>query len=160
AFCPCAAKAQESGTTSAPASERAKFVVYSEAEDAELASSLLRVLRDKEEKVTRIARVDTVQAAAESNADVLILVMIQRETPKFEKQLLEALRKRKIIGIGFGAAQLFGQLGLEISGGNCMHGVFQPTTVKIVKSALLGDPERADPVPVFAENAQETELNI
>jgi len=159
-FCLWAAVAEESGTKSAQGPARPKFAIYSEAADAELASSLLRVLRDKEEKVTRVARVDTVEAAAESNADVLILVMTQRETRKFEKQVLDALKERKIIGIGFGAAQLFGQLGLEISGGNCMHGIFQPTTIKIVKCALLGDAERADPVPVFAENPQETELNV
>src|SRR5579863_8075212 len=86
-----------------------RFVVYASEEDEELGSSLLRVLRSKD-KVERFARAGTIEKAAESDADVLVLAIVKSQLPKLEPQTLEALKTRKIVGIGPGAAQLFGQM--------------------------------------------------
>jgi hypothetical protein len=129
------------------------FVVYASEEDAEFGSSLFRVLRGNE-KFARFDKAQTIEKAIASEADVLVLVLPKRELPKLEKGILEALKKRKIIGIGYGAAQLFGQLGLEINGGNCAHGVAAPPSVMVGKSELLGEPKNAKPLLVLREAAE------
>src|SRR5436309_5620480 len=123
----------------------ARFVVYAAEEDAELGSSLVRVLRGTE-KVSKFAKADTLEKALESEADVLVMVLPKREPPKPDQKTLEVLKKRKIVGIGYGAAQLFGQLGLEINGGNCAHGVNGPPNVTVPQSELLGKPKSTDPI--------------
>lgn len=129
----------------------ARFVLYRHEGDAEFGSSLFRVLRG-DENVSRIAKADTLQNAIDSEADVLVLVLPKRDLPKFDKAVLDALKKRKIVGIGYGAAQLFGQLGLEINGGNCAHGVNGPPSVIVQKSELLGEPKTEEPIQVFRDD--------
>lgn len=129
----------------------ARFVVYAAEEDSELGSSLFRVLRG-DEKVSRFAKADTLKKAIESESDVLVLVLPKRELPKLDKTVLDALKKRKIVGIGYGAAQLFGQLGLEINGGNCAHGVQGLPSVIVPKSELLGEPKTEEPIQVFRDD--------
>jgi hypothetical protein len=127
---------------------RPKFVVYASEEDAEFRSSLFTVLRGKGER-SRIDKAETMEQALASEADVLVLVLLHRDLPKLSKETLEALRSRKIVGIGYGAAQLFGQLGLEINGGQCAHGVQAPARLTIGTSELLGEPKDAEPLLVL-----------
>ena len=63
-----------------------------------------------------IGELDSVEGAVSSNARVLVLHLSRkpRNDPPLESQTLKALRARKVIGIGRGAAQLFGQMDLEI----------------------------------------------
>jgi len=136
--------------TGAQQSVVARFVVYSSERDAELRSSLLRVLRG-DDKVARIAKADTIEKATESEADVLILVMPDPDLPKLEPKTLDALKKRKLVGIGSGAARLFGKIGLEINLGACAHFGNAPPSIKITRSDLLGDPKSTRPVPVLKE---------
>jgi hypothetical protein len=132
---------------------RPKFVVYASEADAEFGSSLFRVLRGKGERA-RFDIAETIEQAVASVADVLVLVLPKRELPKLEIGTLESLKNRKTIGIGIGAAQLFGQLGLEINGGACAHGVKAPPSLTIGKSELLGEPKNAEPCPVLQEAAE------
>ena len=125
-----------------------RFVVYASEADAKLGSSLFRVLRTKGERA-RFDKAETIEQAVESAADVLVLVIPTRELPKLETGTLESLKKRKIVGIGYGAAQLFGQLGLEINGGACAHGVSGPPGLVISVSELLGEPKNTEPVLVL-----------
>lgn len=127
-----------------------RFVVYASEADAEFGSSLFRVLRGKGERA-RFDKAGTIEQAIKSEADVLVLVLPRRELPKLEKETLESLKKRKIVGIGYGAAQLFGQLGLEINGGACAHGVRPPPSLTVGKSELLGEPKNAEPLLVLQE---------
>ena len=125
-----------------------KFVVYASEQEAEFASSMFRVLRGKD-KVARFAKAQTIEKAAESQADVLVLVMTTNVPPKLEPATIEALKRRKILGIGAGAARLFGQLGLEINLGACAHFGPAPPDLTIVKSKLLGEPKSDKPIAVL-----------
>ncbi len=60
--------------------------------------------------------VDSVEEAIDSDADVLVLSLARqpRNNPELSDQTLEGLRQPRVIGIGRGAAQLFGGLDLEI----------------------------------------------
>ncbi len=134
-------------------SVRPDFVVYTSANDADFGSSLFGVLRGKG-KVTRLEKADTIEKAVASEANVVVLVLPKHDRPKLEKRTLEALKTHKIVGIGYGAAQIFGQLGLEINGGQCAHGVAGPPSVTIGESGLLGKPQNAVPVLVLEKGAE------
>ena len=129
-----------------------RFVVYASEADSELGSSLFRALYSNGKR-ERFVKAQTIEQAVESEADVLVLVLPARELPRLEMGTLESLKKRKIVGIGYGAAQLFGQLGLEINGGACMHGVEGPPSLTVCKSDLLGEPKHTDPLLAFRETA-------
>ena len=128
-----------------------RFVVCASEADTEIGSSLFRTLYSSGKR-ERFGKAQTIEQAVESDADVLILVLPTRDLPKLEKSTLESLKKRKTVGIGYGAAQLFGQLGLEINGGACAHGVQAPPSLTIVKSELLGEPGHTESLLVLQDN--------
>ena len=127
-----------------------RFVVYASEADTVFGSSLFRALYGNGKR-ERFVKAQTIEQAVESEAEVLVLVLPARELPKLGNGTLESLKKRKIVGIGYGAAQLFGQLGLEINGGACMHGVQSPPSLTIVKSELLGEPKQTEPLLVLQD---------
>ncbi len=130
---------------------RPRYVVYASEADGEFGSSLFRVLYSKGQR-ERFDKAQTIEQAVESDADVLVLILPTRELPTLEEGTLESLKKRKIIGIGYGAAQLFGKLGLEINGGACAHGVRGLPSLTIGKSELLGDSKQAEPLLVLLDS--------
>jgi len=134
-----------------------RFIVYSSEGDVEFRTALFRVLRGKD-KVTRITKADTIEKAVESEVDVLVLIMMGRKIPELAPKTIESLKTRKIVGIGEGAAILFGKLGLEINLENCASSGNRPPPVKICRSALLGDPKSLEPVPVCLEASDDEEL--
>jgi hypothetical protein len=97
-----------------------------------------------------VAEVGTIEAAIASKADVLVVVMTGGAPRELGEATLEALKKRKTIGIGYGAAELFGQMGLEIKGGACAHGTSRPVRMSIMKSVWLGD-AKAGPIAVLRQ---------
>lgn len=134
-----------------------RFVVYSSEADAEFRTALFRVLRGND-KVTRITKADTIEKAVESKVDVLVLIMMGRKIPELAPKTIEALKTRKVVGIGEGAAVLFGKLGLEINIENGASSGNLPPPVRICRSALLGDPKSIEPVPVCLEASGDEEL--
>ena len=129
-----------------------RFVVYASEADTEFGSSLFRALYSNGKR-ERFVKAQTIEQAVESEADVLILVLPAREVPRLKEGTLESLKKRKIVGVGYGAAQLFGQLGLEINGGACMHSVQGPPSLTICKSDLLGEAKLTEPLLALRETA-------
>jgi len=130
--------------------DRPKFVICASERDAEFGESLFRVLRRPGERA-RFGRAETIEQALESEAEVIVLVLPGRDLPPLEERTLAALKHRKIVGIGLGAARLFGQLGLEINNGACAHGAKAPAELTITKSELLGEPKDAKPLLVLNE---------
>ena len=108
--------------------------------------------------MTRITKADTIEKAVESKVDVLVLIMMGRKIPELAPKTIEALKTRKVVGIGEGAAVLFGKLGLEINIENGASSGNLPPPVRICRSALLGDPKSIEPVPVCLEASGDEEL--
>lgn len=106
-----------------------KFVIYASDQDAQTASSLYRILRG-DDKTARFGKAANLDEAANSDAEVLVVVMSGRERIELAPSAIELLKKRKIIGIGYGAGALFGELGLEIQPGNFAH--FRGVAPKLV----------------------------
>ncbi len=124
-----------------------KFVVYASEENADLRSSVFRVLQGAE-KVARIEKADSLEAALASEAQVLVLVL-PKLPPMLEPGTLAQLKQRKVVGIGFGAAQLFGQLGLEIKGGACAHFTEDLPRLTVTPSTLLGQSQNGETFEVL-----------
>jgi hypothetical protein len=85
--------------------------------DPSSAQALTDLLDDS--KHTAI-QVSTLREALASNAGLLVLWLADREALAVDEAALNALRKRRVIAVGHGSAELFGRLGLEINYGACM----------------------------------------
>jgi hypothetical protein len=59
------------------------------------------------------------------------------------------LKDRKLIGIRYGAAKLFGELGFEINGGACAHGVVGPPRIGVAANSLLETSQFQSAIFVF-----------
>ncbi len=93
-----------------------EFTIFaSEKESAALSKTLCP------DKPDSVQIVSSIQKAVDSESDVLVLFLPHKFETKFDSQTITKLRDRKVIGIGYGAAQVFGTLGLEIKGGACAH---------------------------------------
>jgi hypothetical protein len=119
----------------------AKYVVYAAAKKPSWRPELLRILRGKY-GAESAAEADEIEKAIVSTAEVLILVLPDDAPPRLSTKTLEALKKRKIIGIGEGAAAIFGQMGLEIEPELCAgHG---GSRLSVTKSILFDDQKRVE----------------
>ena len=130
-----------------------KFVVCASTDNAEFGSSLFRVLRSHE-KVSRFDKAETIEGAITSDAEVLVRVLPTRLTTTFPQATIDELKKRKIVGIGYGAAQLFGQLGLEINDGACAHLNTTWPKLTIGESELLGTRKAERALSVLREGTR------
>jgi len=92
---------------------------------SEKSISALAALFTPEGKNASLISVKTLPEAIASKTDILVLAMNESDFIALGPFDADALKKRKIIGIGFGAAKLFGKAGLKLSAGNCAHG-FDP----------------------------------
>lgn len=100
-----------------------QFTLFAPDEDVSSVNALLKMLgRDSPDIVQEVA---TLQEALDSETEVLVLFLSRIHYMRLRRELspenIAKLRERKIIGIGYGAAKLFGTLGLEIKGGKCAH---------------------------------------
>ena len=142
----------------------AKYVIYSEPKDAQLGASLFRVLIGADKNV-RFEKAETMDKAIESDANVIVVVATGRirGEGKFnwnlDKESLDSLKKRKVIGIGYGASQLFEDMGLEIHGGKCAH--FRQIPNIVIASNELIDPKSVSgPVEVLKDQADLVGMDV
>lgn len=137
--------------------EPAKYVIYSDPQDSQLGSSLFRVLIAGEKRV-QFTKVKSLADAIASDADVLVLVATKRRRGagpsnwSMDPASLKSLQTRKVIGIGYGASQLFGDLGLEINGGKCMHFGTTVPDVRVVPNKLVDSQSFETPVAVLNQS--------
>lgn len=105
-----------------PATNRAmgnEFTLFAPDQNPDAIAALSRALCP--EKPADVEVVDTIQKAIKSKADVLVLFLSRQTAPSLVSETISDLRTKKILGIGYGAAKVFGDLGLEINGGACAH---------------------------------------
>ena len=67
------------------------------------------------------AQYSSLDESLRSNADVLVLWLPSQDTTSVDEATLNQLRKRRVVAVGSGSAELFGRLGLEINEGACAH---------------------------------------
>src|SRR5262249_7072506 len=98
----------------------------------------LRDLLADQETQTTIPMDQTLKDALESEAEVLIRCLDRQQPFPVDPAMLESLKRRKVIGIGYGAAQLFQKLNLEINDGACAHSSDKAPRIQAGPSPLLG----------------------
>lgn len=69
----------------------------------------------------RVLVVDTFQEVLDTPSELIILVLPEALKTPLSQPAITSLRERKILGIGYGAAEVFGSLGLLIGNGACAH---------------------------------------
>ena len=122
------------------------FAVFSTHSDLAFSQGIADILRKDNDRFG-VVIAPSIEQAIESQAEVLIFAMERRE--KVSEPLATALKTRKVIGIGYGTAQLFGQLGLEINGGACAHGSDRSPRIRIQANDLTGKPESVNSFTAF-----------
>ena len=121
----------------------ATFSVFSEADSAGWAEAFAELLR--EGSATRVDIADTLDAAFDGDADVLILNLDRRRDGTLSADRVEALKRRRIMAMAPGADWLCDQLDeIEFRGGNLTGDM----TMVVAESALLGQPS-AEPIRPF-----------
>lgn len=105
----------------------------------------------------RIAK--TIEEAAESQSEVLLLFM-NRSNQEYSRTVLDGIKKQKVIGIGYGVAQLYGEMGLEINGGACAHFGANPPDVRFMSSRLLGDLTKEEPFSAYKKEASSDNFGL
>jgi hypothetical protein len=68
---------------------------------------------------------------------VLVLLLDDDGYSKTGTYSAKALKLKRVLGIGYGAARVFGELGLKISAGNCAHGTGGEPTLLIQTNRLI-----------------------
>jgi Protein kinase domain len=110
------------------------ITVFAPKQDAKALNVLARLLTGESEKGP-IRMVDTLQDGIASSSRVLVILM---DDFQFEEAYsAEALKNHKVLGIGFGAAKLFEEIGLKIGAGNCAHGVPGEPRIIVEDNPLL-----------------------
>lgn len=133
----------------------AKYVIFSKPDDAQLGASLFRVLIGADKNV-RFEKAESIEKAIESDANVIVVVATQKIPPggqfhwNLDQKSLASLKNRKVIGIGYGASQLFEDMGLEINAGNCMYFRQIPNMV-IVPNVLIDPASVSGPIEVLKD---------
>lgn len=120
-------------------------------EDAKQAEASLRECLAGQGPKPKIESYQTLEQAVAADSEVLVIVM-PRQRVEYSADLLEELKQRKVIGIGYGAAQLFGQMELEIKGGACAHGAI--TDLSVQQSVLLAGQWEPKQIAAYDEQAR------
>lgn len=97
----------------------AEFTVFAPGQQPDTITALSRILSPNSPADVRVE--DTLEAAVQDRSDVLVLFMKRESERAFSPEMIAALQTRRVIGIGYGSAQVFGELRLEINGEACAH---------------------------------------
>ena len=121
------------------------FLVYASPADNEMVTALRDQLRANGTEM-ELNAANTLDAGVDSSADVLILFIDDSQPQEYSADLLERLKAKKVIGIGYGAAQLFGRLGLEIRGDACAHFGTTAPKIQVEENNLIAASQFTDPI--------------
>ena len=102
-------------------------------------------------KNASVSLVKNLPDAIASKADIAVLALSVKEFNSLGPYDADALKKRKVIGISYGAAKLYGEIGLKISWGACAHGM-EPR-IKVVDNATIAKAGFDKVFGVYAPNA-------
>jgi hypothetical protein len=123
--------------------------IFVAAADDQIGKEFADILGEGETALT--ARVyPSLEEAAKSPAVVVLLAMARSGKP-FSHELVEAVKGKKVIGVGYGAAQLFGKLELEINGGACAHFGSRVPKLRLPQSRLLGNQFASQEIAPYAK---------
>gem|GEM_PF-3456471 len=97
----------------------AAFVIFQSPTHHTAVSALCALLASSLDQKVNV--VQTLDAAMTALGEILIIIVTNDWAVTLTSEQIIRLQNRKVIGIGFGAAKLFAQLGLEINTSLCVH---------------------------------------
>ena len=103
--------------------------------------------RDK--NIRTVHRLETLRQLEPKPDTVLLLVLSPAAFGRLDKYDGKQLKTVPLIGVGYGAAKLFGELGLEPSWGNCAHGVTGPPRAVVETNSTIASEDYTSPFSVF-----------
>ena len=113
------------------------------------------------DKQLPVVEVRSVRDAIGSKADVLIFPANHPIESQMGFHDLEDLKECKVIGIGRGAARLFGKMGLEITSGACASSRDLQPSITVENSELLGESwSGKSPIVAFELPSEEGEYDF
>ncbi len=113
--------------------------------------SALTELFTQGNKNASVSLVKNLPDAIASKADIMVLALSVKEFNSLGPYDADALKKRKIIGISYGAAKLYGEIGLKITWGMCAHGM-EPR-IKVEDNATIAKAGFDKVFGVYSSNA-------
>jgi Leucine-rich repeat (LRR) protein len=143
------------------ASDR-RVAVFAPGLESKGIEALKRTLSPDDEPAS-IVFAKTLAEAGKIDAGVLLIIMDGKAFENVGEYSVQDLKKRKVIGVGYGAAKLFGELELAINSGACAHGVPGVPRIQVQPNPLIDasafgspfnvfDPPIIDPKPNGAHN--------
>jgi len=129
----------------------AAFVIFQSPANRAAMGQLRAVLINGSDRTVDAAQ--TIDAAIASTAEVLILVLAEDRVAVLTGEQITRLQNRKVIGVGYGAAIVFAQLGLEINAGACAHFGAMSMQLSVEPNQLAQLPGLGDPAGIPHGNA-------
>ena len=113
----------------------ALFTVFAPDQPPDSTAALAEALCPGNSQRVRVAK--TAREALDWRSDVLVLFLGRTAASHFgSPEFMAELKKKKVIGIGYGAGELFGALGLEIGGEHCTRRLIDPPPqMRILRTA-------------------------
>ena len=116
-------------------SKPVSFALFAPGQSEKTISALTELFTQDNKKAS-VSLVKNLPDAIASKADIVVLALSVKEFNSLGPYDADALKKRKIIGISYGAAKLYGEIGLKISWGACAHGM-EPR-IKVGDNGTIG----------------------
>jgi hypothetical protein len=131
-------------------SKTVSFALFAPGQSEKTISALTKLFT-QDNKNASVSLVKNLPDAIASKADIVVLALSVKEFNSLGPYDADALEKRKVIGISYGAAKLYGEIGLKISWGACAHGM-EPR-IKVVDNATIAKAGFDKVFGVYAPNA-------
>lgn len=103
----------------------------------------------RSKNIRTIRRLETLQQFDAKPDTVLLLVLSPAAFERLDEYDGKPLKTAPLVGVGYGAAKLFGELGLEPSWGHCAHGVSGPPRAAVEANSTINSEDYASPFSVF-----------
>jgi hypothetical protein len=115
-------------------SKPVSFALFAPGQSEKTVSALTKLFT-QDNKNASVSVVKNLPDAIASKADIVVLALSVKEFNSLGPYDADALKKRTVIGISYGAAKLYGEIGLKISWGACADGM-EPR-IKVVDNATI-----------------------
>src|SRR5262249_31384060 len=131
-----------------PVAPSRQYALLAPSYSAESRKSLARLLADTDKAAT-VNEIKSLAEVDEKLPGVLVLALDGKGFTDIGKYHPKTLQKQKIVGIGYGAAKLFRELGFQINDGACAHGVNGAPRIAVQKNTLVDAAAFESPFNVF-----------
>jgi hypothetical protein len=122
------------------------YVVFGPGQDDAAFQSVKEILTGAKKGIT-VGQAETLSEGIQSKANVLILLPGRGSIPRITSEIIKPFKRRKVIGIGIGAAEIFEAAGLKVGRSNVAFGPGSGFAMTVQKNSVMNSMEA--PISVF-----------